>query len=151
PPVGLEDQTGKTPGSKLNFLQLSAEAAKILAHVPEGTKVRFGGPTITEKSYTWNSVGILRGTDSALAHAAVLLSAHLDHLGVGKPVNGDNIYNGADDDASGVTAVLEFARVLGAGPKPRRTVLFALFGSEEIGVLGSIYFREHPPTPLSEI
>ncbi|PYV98750.1 MAG: aminopeptidase [Acidobacteria bacterium] len=151
PPVRLEDQAGGSSGSTLNVLQVSAQAAKVLARLPEGTKITFGGPATAEKSYTWNAVGILHGTDSALAHAAVLLSAHLDHLGIGRPVKGDNIYNGADDDASGVTAVLEFARVLGAGPKPRRTVIFALFGSEEIGVLGSVYFREHPPLPLNEI
>lgn len=151
PPVSLEDQGGGSSDSTLNVLQVSAQAAKVLARLPEGTKIAFGESATTKKSYTWNAVGILHGTDPTLAHAAVLLSAHLDHLGIGKPVKGDNIYNGADDDASGVTAVLEFARVLGAGPKPRRTVIFALFGSEEIGVLGSIYFREHPPLPLNEI
>ena len=62
--------------------------------------------------------GILRGSDPKLRATAVLLSAHLDHLGIGQPVNGDDIYNGADDDASGTTAVLELARVLGSGPKP---------------------------------
>jgi Zn-dependent M28 family amino/carboxypeptidase len=66
------------------------------------------------------------------------------------PVKGDDIYNGADDDASGTTAVLELARVLGKGPRPRRTVIFALFGSEEAGGLGSTYFREHPPIPLKD-
>ena len=66
-------------------------------------------------------------------------------------MNGDDIYNGADDDASGTTAVLELARVLGGGPKPKRTVIFALFGSEEIGGLGSMYFREHPPLPLKDL
>jgi Zn-dependent M28 family amino/carboxypeptidase len=66
-------------------------------------------------------------------------------------VNGDTIYNGADDDASGTTAVLEIARFLGRGRRPRRTVIFALFGSEEMGGLGSTYFREHPPVPLDEI
>jgi aminopeptidase YwaD len=151
PPVRLEDQAGGSSGSTLNVLQVSVPAAKVLARLPEGTKISFGGPATSEKNYTWNAVGILHGTDPALAHAAVLLSAHLDHLGIGRPVKGDNIYNGADDDASGVTAVLEFARVLGAGPKPRRSVIFALFGSEEIGVLGSIYFREHPPLPLNNI
>jgi len=104
-----------------------------------------------EKSSTWNAVGILRGRDPLQSKQAILLSAHLDHLGIGKPVNGDSIYNGADDDASGTTAVLELARVLGQGPKPRRTVIFALFGSEETGGLGSSYFREHPPVPLTDI
>jgi Zn-dependent M28 family amino/carboxypeptidase len=78
----------------------------------------------------------------------VLLSAHLDHLGVGREVAGDSIYNGADDDASGVTAVLELAEALAAGPKPKRTVVFALFGSEEIGGHGARYFQEHPPVPI---
>jgi aminopeptidase YwaD len=150
-PARLETEDGKMPGPTINVLQISAQAAKVLARLPPGTRLTFGGPTTIEKSHTWNAIGILRGSDSALAHAAVLISAHLDHLGIGKPVNGDNIYNGADDDASGVTAVLELARLLGAGPKPRRAVIFALFGSEEIGVLGSTYFREHPPLPLNEI
>ena len=104
-----------------------------------------------EESSTWNVIGILRGRDSSLQRAAILFSAHLDALGIGTPVNGDNIYNGADDDASGTTAVLEIARVLGRGPRPRRTVIFALFVSEERGGLGANYFREHSPLPLADI
>lgn len=101
--------------------------------------------------HTWNAVGILWGSDANLKPQAVILSAHLDHLGIGKPVHGDSIYNGADDDASGVTAVLELARVLGAGPKPRRTVVFAFFGSEELGGFGNRYFLKHPPVPLDNM
>ena len=108
-------------------------------------------PSSEEEGFTWNVIGILRGRDSSLQSAAILFSAHLDALGIGTPVNGDNIYNGADDDASGVAAVLELARVLGRGPRPRRTVIFALFGSEELGGLGSAYFRAHPPVPLKQI
>jgi hypothetical protein len=104
-----------------------------------------------EESSTWNVIGVLRGRDSSLQRAAILFSAHLDALGIGTPVNSDNIYNGADDDASGTTAVLEIARVLGRGPRPRRTVIFALFGSEEWGGLGANYFREHSPLPLKDI
>jgi hypothetical protein len=104
-----------------------------------------------EETSTWNVIGMLRGRDSSLQHAAILFSAHLDALGIGTPINGDNIYNGADDDASGTTAVLEIARVLGRGPRPRRTVIFALFGSEELGGLGASYFREHSPLPLADI
>ncbi len=111
-----------------------------------------GTPTPqARKAYTWNAVGVLRGRDPELQHSAVLFSAHLDHLGIGARVNGDNIYNGADDDASGVAAVLELARVLGKGLRPRRTVIFALFGSEETGGQGSTYFRENPPVPLQDI
>ena len=97
---------------------------------------------------TTNVVGILRGSDPKLSKETILLSAHLDHLGVREGMPGDNIFNGADDDASGVTAVLELAESLAAGPKPKRTVVFALFGSEEIGGWGARYFQEHPPTPI---
>ncbi|HXR15834.1 MAG TPA: M28 family peptidase [Terriglobales bacterium] len=103
------------------------------------------------ETVTWNAVGILRGSDPSLQHSAILLSAHLDHLGIGTPVNGDNIYNGADDDASGTAAVLELARLLSRGRRPRRTVIFALFGSEELGGVGSTYFSQHPPLPLKDI
>jgi aminopeptidase YwaD len=139
-------------GAGYNLVVVSQQAAPTLEHLAEGTTIRLAAPTTTsENSYTWNAIGILRGTDPGLQHAAVLFSAHLDHLGIGEPVKGDIIYNGADDDASGTTAVLELARVLGAGPRPRRTVIFALFGSEETGGLGSGYFREHPPIPLKDI
>jgi Zn-dependent M28 family amino/carboxypeptidase len=97
---------------------------------------------------TTNVIGILRGSDPKLAKETILLSAHLDHLGIGREVNGDNIYNGADDDASGVTAVLELAGALATGPRPKRTVVFALFGSEEIGGYGARYFQEHSPVAV---
>lgn len=103
-----------------------------------------------DQPHTWNVIGFLPGSDPALQKSAILLSAHLDHLGVGTPVNGDDIYNGADDDASGTTAVLEFARSLARRPR-RRPVLFVLFGSEETGGLGATYFLEHSPLPLNEI
>jgi aminopeptidase YwaD len=134
-----------------SLLQVSPEAGKALQALPEGTQLTLDSSFTNEPKYTWNAVGILRGRGPKLRDSAVLLSAHLDHLGIGKPVNCDEIYNGADDDASGTTAVLELARVLGAAARPRRTVIFALFGSEERGGLGSTYFREHPPLPLNEI
>ena len=98
---------------------------------------------------TWNAIAILRGTSAQ--GEVVLLTAHLDHLGVGPAVNGDIIYNGADDDASGTTAVLTLARLLAAGPRPKRTIVFALFGSEEIGGFGNRAFLQHPPVPLTSI
>jgi hypothetical protein len=98
---------------------------------------------------TWNALGLLRGTDPSAG--VVLLTAHLDHLGIGAPINGDSIYNGADDDASGTTAVIELARSLSHGPRPKRSVLFVLFGSEELGGYGNRYFLEHPPVPLTQI
>ncbi len=97
---------------------------------------------------TTNVLGIIRGSDPKYSQETILLSAHLDHLGVRANMPGDNIFNGADDDASGVTAVLELAEALATGPKPKRTVVFALFGSEEIGGYGARYFQEHPPVPI---
>ena len=100
---------------------------------------------------TWNVVGILRGSDPTMGKDAILLTAHLDHLGIGPAKNGDNIYNGADDDASGTTAVIELARAFAHGRRPKRTILFVLFGSEELGGYGNQYFLEHPPLPLEHI
>ena len=148
----LPDRLDRNPGEmNFNVLSLNRGAFRALEKMTEGATVNFDGQSSEETGSTWNAVGILRGSDPSLQHAAILFSAHLDHLGIGAPVNGDNIYNGADDDASGTTAVLEIARVLGRGQRPRRTVIFALFGSEEMGGLGSSYFREHPPLPLRDI
>jgi hypothetical protein len=96
-----------------------------------------------------NVVGILPGSDPKLRDEAVVVSAHYDHLGVGRPVNGDSIYNGADDDASGTTAVLEIARLLARQrPVPRRTVVFLLVTGEERGMLGTRWYLDHPTVPL---
>ncbi len=101
--------------------------------------------------YTWNVVAILPGRDPAMAREALLLSAHLDHLGMRRIGGREVIFPGADDDASGVAAVLELARGLAQGAAPRRTVIFAFFGSEETGEKGSRYFRDHLPVPLPQI
>jgi hypothetical protein len=107
----------------------------------------------TPRTQTWNAIAILRGTDPA--GETILLTAHLDHLGVAKPdpakPNADLIYNGADDDASGTTAVLTLAHAFATGARPRRTIVFALFGSEEIGGFGNAAFLAHPPVPLASI
>jgi hypothetical protein len=99
-----------------------------------------------------NVVGIYEGSDSRLKNEYVVMSAHLDHVGVGRPVNGDNIYNGAMDDASGVASVIEIARLLKAsGAKPKRSVLFVAVTGEEKGELGSKYFAAHPTVPFDRI
>ena len=146
----LADGSGKV--DERTIIRLSEEATKKLDEMPDGTRMKVMAPAEKlEKASTWNVLGEIKGRDPGLQKAAVLLSAHFDHLGEGEPVNGDAIYNGADDDASGTTAVLELARVLGSQPAPRRTVIFALFGSEELGGVGSTYFREHPSMPLTDI
>src|SRR5215813_13500590 len=101
-----------------------------------------------EPRTTWNAIGVLRGTQ---ADEVIMLSAHLDHLGVNESLTGDKIFNGADDDASGCVAVMELARVLAAGPKPKRTIYFVCFGSEERGGYGARYFISNSPVPLEKI
>lgn len=100
---------------------------------------------------TWNVIGILRGSDRQSGTEVILLSAHLDHLGVNESLSGDTIFNGADDNASGCVAVLELARVLAAGKRPRRTIYFVGFGGEERGGFGSRHFVSQPPVPLTQI
>jgi Zn-dependent M28 family amino/carboxypeptidase len=96
---------------------------------------------------THNVIGVIHGSAPDADRRAVLLSAHYDHLGERAGV----IFHGADDDASGTAAVLEFARIIGRGATPRRTVYFGLFGCEEAGELGSLYFQGHPPMALSDL
>jgi len=96
-------------------------------------------------------VGRIAGADPRMTSQAVLFSAHWDHLGVGVPVRGDNIYNGALDNASGCAAILEIARIWSALPqKPKRSALFLFTTAEEAGLLGSQYYGEHPEIPAPQ-
>jgi hypothetical protein len=141
-----EDPPRKSPAV---LLLHATSAAKFTAK--DGTQISISVHELPSPKarQTFNAIGYLAGTDPAAG--TLLLTAHLDHLGVGRPVNGDAIYNGANDDAAGTTAVLELAHALGAGPRPRRSVLFVCYGSEEIGELGSTYFGKHPPVPLKDL
>lgn len=98
-----------------------------------------------------NVLGEIEGSDPVLKHEVVLVDAHYDHLGIGRPVDGDSIYNGADDDASGVTAVLEIARAMMQGPRPKRTVIFAAMTGEEVGLLGTRWYLAHPAAPIARM
>jgi len=90
-----------------------------------------------------NVVAVVPGSDPAVATENVVLTAHLDHIGVGKPVKGDAIYNGAMDNAMGVATLIEASRALAANP-PRRPVLLVALTGEEKGLVGSDYFARHP-------
>ena len=99
-----------------------------------------------------NVVGILRGSDPKLSGEYVVYSAHLDHLGFGVPIDGDAIYNGALDNASGTAAILEIARAYSLLPKrPARSILFLSCTGEERGLLGSDYFARYPTVPAGSI
>ena len=98
-----------------------------------------------------NVVGIVPGSDPRLAAEAVVFSAHWDHLGIGTPVNGDNIYNGAVDNATGCGMLIELARAWAALPqKPRRSAIFVAVTAEEAGLLGSEYYSRHPAVPAGK-
>jgi Zn-dependent M28 family amino/carboxypeptidase len=98
-----------------------------------------------------NVVGVLRGIDPKVRDEYVAYSAHWDHFGIGPVVNGDSIYNGAADNASGVASVLTIAHAAAEGVKPRRSQLFVFVTAEESGLLGSAYFGVHPTVPASKI
>lgn len=98
-----------------------------------------------------NVIGLLRGSDPNLKNTYVILSAHYDHVGIGKPVDGDSIYNGANDDASGTVSVIEIASALDMlKTKPKRSILFIAWAGEENGLFGSRYYGAHPTVPLNK-
>lgn len=99
-----------------------------------------------------NVVGVLEGSDPFLKNEWIVLSAHFDHTGIGKPVNGDSIYNGADDNATGTVTVMALARLLAQEQnRPKRSILFVAFSGEEMGLRGSRWFVEHPTIPIEKI
>ena len=101
-----------------------------------------------------NVLAELPGSDPELRDEYIVLSAHFDHVGVGRPIDGDSIYNGADDNGSGTSALLEVARVLASLPtaqRPRRTVVFAHVSAEEKGLLGSEWWVDHPTRPIENV
>ena len=104
------------------------------------------------RSRSPNVAALLPGSDSTLANEIIVLSGHLDHVGIGPPKNGDSIYNGALDNASGIAGMLEIARVLStASPTPRRSILFLAVTAEEKGLIGSDYFARNPSVDAARI
>lgn len=99
-----------------------------------------------------NVVAVLPGSDAKLSQEYVVYSAHIDHLGIGKPINGDSIYNGAADDASGTAALLVLAKAFKSLPHaPPRSIMFIGFTAEEKGLLGSDYYAHFPTVPIQSI
>ena len=154
------------PGLRAGAL-LSRQAAALLFQDAEksfdeagaGTTVGFDLPvevTLSQASRysdfeSPNVVAVLPGIDADLRHEYVVVTAHLDHVGVGRPDDsGDDIYNGAGDNASGTAVLLEVARSLAARP-PRRSVIFVAATAEERGLLGSDFFVHDPPVPVGDI
>jgi len=122
-------------------LAASVTDVKVSAHI---------SAAIVEPVKLRNVVGVLRGSDPALKDTCLVISAHYDHLGM-RAEGADRIYNGADDDASGVATVIEAAAALAALPvRPKRSIVFVAFFGEEVGELGSHYYVQHPVFQAAE-
>jgi len=126
------------------------EPGESFAFKPE-KQVSFTVGVKSESISAQNVVAVLEGGDAALKNEYVALGAHYDHVGIGNPVNGDAIYNGADDDGSGTTAVLALAEAFAKGPRPKRSLLFVWHAGEEKGLWGSAYFTKYPTVPINQI
>ncbi|WP_347158102.1 M28 family peptidase [Pontibacter chitinilyticus] len=140
--------------------QAGLELDKVTASLKSGVPASIPLPVTLSATYhsrytdieSYNLVGKIEGADPQLQQEYVVHSAHLDHLGIGKPVNGDSIYNGAHDNASGVASLLEIAKAYTSlKQKPKRSILLLLVTGEEMGLLGSAYFNSHPTVPLHNI
>jgi Zn-dependent M28 family amino/carboxypeptidase len=108
-------------------------------------------PTRIEKITSKNVVGLVEGSDPKLKEEVVIFTAHWDHLGVGRAIVGDSIYNGAADNATGCAILMELARAWATqSPKPKRSALFLAVTAEEKGLLGSKYYTQHPLVPLGK-
>jgi len=136
---------GAPPKPRATIAIVPADQVATLAR-QAGKTVSLVVATTKERAITTNAIGYLKGSDPMAG--TLLFTAHLDHLGV---LPDGTVMHGANDDASGTTAVLELAQALAGGKQPKRSILFVCYGSEEIGEFGSTYFGEHPPVPLDQI
>ena len=158
PPLGMRGwitdsaATVLLKGAGLDMAQLRKDAdSRDFKPVSTGIIIDFSARNSVKHLSSANVVGVVPGHDSKLKNEYVALSAHWDHLGIGVPVNGDSIYNGAVDNASGVASLLAVARAAVKLPPGRRSLIFLFVTAEESGLLGSQYFGEHPTVPASSI
>ena len=138
------------------FAGADSTLAQVLAAAEAGQRLRSfalktaisGSVATRERAVTSpNLIARLEGSDPTLKAENVVVSAHLDHLGIGEPIAGQRMYRGVMDDASGVASVLEIAHSLAEGPRPKRSILFVIVTAEEKGLLGSRYFANRPTVP----
>jgi len=136
-------------GQDLEQLQQAAQSREFQP-VPLGVELSLALKCQVREQQTGNVLGVLPGSDPELSREVVVFTAHHDHLGLAaaRDASGDNIYNGAIDNASGVASLLSIARAMAALPTPpKRSILFAFVGAEEQGLLGSQHLAYHPPMP----
>lgn len=143
----LLKSSGKSPAQIAE--QLKSGEPQSFA-IPSGIHVSFSSTYKDISSY--NVIGKITGSDPLLKNEYVVHSAHLDHLGIAKPVEGDSIYNGAHDNASGVASLLGIAKIYQSVKiKPKRSILIVMVTGEELGELGSGYFAAHPTVPVKSM
>ncbi len=148
---GASEKLAVMAGTTLDAMLASANSPGFHA-VPLGVKLRGHIPSKIRAIESRNVAALVPGSDPKLKDEAVVFSAHWDHLGVGTPVNGDAIYNGAVDNATGCGVILEIARAWANLPrKPRRSALFLSVTAEEAGLLGSEYYGLHPLIPNGKV
>jgi hypothetical protein len=142
------------------FLNSGKNLNQVLADIRARKNSSFEFPFQFSASYSnthsefesYNVIGLIPGTDPKLKNEYVVHSAHLDHVGIGRPIDGDSIFNGAHDNASGVASLLEIARIYKSGnARPKRSVLIVMVTAEEMGLVGSSYFAANPTVPKSAI
>jgi hypothetical protein len=139
-------------GHTLDELVSIAESGKQLPRFALPAKLKARTAVKRGSVESQNLAAIYPGTDAKLKDEYVVMSAHIDHLGIGKPINGDSIYNGAMDNASGVASILEIAdHFKEANVKTKRSVLFVVVTGEEKGLLGSRYYAVNPTVPARSI
>ena len=150
-------------GSGHTFAEIAAlgKDRKPLPHFPLAASLKADAAVQTSSVESANIIAKLPGSDPALKNEFVVLSAHIDHVGIGAPINGDRIYNGAMDDGSGSALVMDIAASLkahrdsrgerGTLQSPQRSIVFLLVTAEEKGLLGSKYFAAHPTVPIKSI
>ena len=149
-----------TPFMRRLFMNSGKNMQQVLADIKKGKSSSFEFGYSLSVSYStthndiesYNVIGLIPGADKILKNEYVVHSAHLDHVGIGRAVDGDSIYNGAHDNASGVASLLEIARVYkSSGAKPKRSILIVMVTAEEMGLLGSSYFAANPTVPKASI
>ena len=151
--VHLDVATRLAAASGMNLDKMMKDAQTKEFHpVSLGAKLKAHMVSKVRNFESNNVVAILPGADHKLADEAVLYTAHYDHFGIRPDMPGDNIFNGADDNATGCGILLELARAYGtAAQRPRRSIIFAAVTAEEQGLLGSEYLGKHPPIPAGKI
>lgn len=139
-------------GKDFAAIAAAADASAPVASFPLAQRLKASVAATRRDLSSPNLIAVMPGSDPKLKSEYVVLSAHLDGYGVGTPIRGDAIYNGAFDNASGVASLLEIARALKAGKvKPKRSILFAIVTAEEKGLLGARYFARRPTVPQKSI